>query len=257
MIHDLFPQKVRLFEDEHKYFHDNGDEYMSFSRLFGFLSDKFDAESVSKYVAKNSGVTKSDVLADWQSRTEEGTRVDNALTLYAQTGQILDSDKDLTNIVKHVLEKYKDYHRCYEQVVVYSEKYRCAGSLDKLSITSNRKNGSFVISDFKRFQDGMSYKAKGQRWLNYPLDYLTNSKYVKISIQCSYYALLFSELTGRPCERLFCDMIIPVFKDSKIVGYKNQEIPLMYMKPEVELILETFSKQINSSLTPLLEDESF
>jgi hypothetical protein len=52
-------------------------------------------------------------------------------------------------------------------------------------------------------------------------------------------------------------MIIPVIKDSKVIGYKNQEIPLMYMKPEVELILETFSKQINSSLTPLLEDESF
>ena len=120
MIHDLFPQKVRLFEDEHKYYHDNGDEYMSFSKLFTSLSPKFDSDRVSGYVAKNNGTTKETVLLDWQSRTAEGTRIDNALTLYAQTGQILETDRDIASIVKHVLKKYEGYHRCYEQVVVYS-----------------------------------------------------------------------------------------------------------------------------------------
>lgn len=248
MLHNLFPQRVHLDEVAHKYYHDNGDEYISFSKLYSFLSPKFEADAIAGYIAKRDDVRKDVIKAKWQKQTDEGTRIDNALTLYAQTGQILETDRDIAGIVRHVLEKYKDYNKCYEQVVVYSEKYRCAGSLDKLSILSNRKDSAFIISDFKRFEGGMSYDAKGEKWLSYPFDYLQNSKYVRISLQCSYYAYLFSELTGRKCDKLFCDMIIPIMEGGKVRGYKNQVVPLMYMKLEVETMLEHFKGKILSTV---------
>lgn len=257
MLHSLYNQKVYLNEETHQYFDQQEREYISFSKLFGFLSPKFDAEMIAGHVARSEGTTAKSVLSKWNNATNEGTRIDNALTLYAQTGQVLESDSDLEPLIKHVLKKYEGYNSCYEQLVVYSEEYRCAGSLDKLSLVSNRKTSNFIISDFKRFEKGMSYEAKGQKWLNAPFDYLPNSKYVKISFQASYYAHLFEELTGRKCERLFVDMIIPIKNEAgKVVKYRNEVVPLMYMKPQVELMLETFKDKILSVVEPIVINQT-
>ena len=253
MIHNLYKQAVYLDEEQHRYFDQQEREYISFSKLFGFLSPKFEAEMIAGHVARSEGTTAKAVLNKWNNATEEGTRIDNALTLYSQTGQILESDRDLEPLIKHVLKKYEDYNACYEQLVVYSEEYRCAGSLDKLSLISNRKTSNFIISDFKVFAGGMAFEAKGQKWLNAPFDYLPNSKYVKISFQASYYAHLFEGLTGRKCERLFVDMIVPIKNEAgKVVKYRNEVVPLMYMKPQVELMLETFKDKIMNIVEPIV-----
>jgi len=251
-LHNLYKQSVYLDSEQHRYFNGEGQEYLSFSKLFSFLSPKFEAERIAYFTGKRDGVSTEEVLGKWNNATNEGSRIDAALELFAQTGNILETDRDLEVLIKHVLKKYEDYHSCYEQLVVYSDEYRCAGSLDKLSLVSNRKTGGFVLSDFKCFKDGMAYVSKGQKWLNAPFDYLQNSKYVKISFQCSYYAYLFEQLTGRKCERLFCDMIQPVKKEDGRTTYINKEIPLMYMKPQVELLLETFKDKILNLVEPKL-----
>src|SRR6187399_314365 len=210
MVHTLYPAKVRLNEEVHKYYDAMDREYVSFSRLFSFLSPKFDSEKIASVVARSRGVSSEDVRGEWNNATNEGTRIDNALTLYAMTGQILDTDRDIEKLIKGVLVKYKYYNKTYEQLVVYNEEFRTAGSLDKLSLVTNRKDSDFIISDFKVFAKGMDYEYKGQKWLNAPFDYMLNSKYNKISFQLSYYAYHFELLTGRKCQRLFIDLITPV-----------------------------------------------
>jgi len=251
-IHNLYDQKVRLDEKVHKYFDNEGKEYMSFSRLYNFLVPKFDANFIAGQVAKSEGRSKEAVLGQWSNATDEGTRIDAALELYAQTGQILESDRDLKGIVEHVLGKYKDYHSCHEQLVVYNTITRTAGSLDKLALCSNRKDSKFHISDFKCFDKGMSYESKGQAWLNYPLDHLPNTKYSKINIQLSYYAYHFELLTGRKCERMFVDMIIPK-KDvtGKVIQYTNKVIPMTYLKRDIKDLLDYFKEKIINELEPV------
>jgi hypothetical protein len=254
-IHSLYANKVRLDVDAHKYYDGHNREYMSFSRLYGFLVPKFNSDFLAGKVAespKNDFTSKEAVLKEWNAATNEGTRIDAALELYAQTGQILESDADLKGIIEHVLSKYKVYNKCFEQLVVYDEVYQTAGSLDKLALCSNRKDSKFHISDFKCFDNGMSYESKGQAWLNYPLDHLPNNKYTKINIQLSYYARHFQKLTGRKCERMFVDMIIPK-KDSfgKVTGYINKVIPMTYLKMEIECVLEYFKEKIINELEPV------
>lgn len=249
-VHTLYAQNVTLTPDTHQYFNVSGLEYISFSKLYNFLVPKFDADYIAGHVARSEGSTKQEVLGKWQSSTEEGTRIDAALELFAETGQILEEDSDLESIILKVLEKYKVYNKTYSQLVVFSDKYRVAGSLDKLSIVSNRKDSKFHLSDFKCFNDGMSYVPKGQAWLNPPFDYLPNTKYTKINFQTSYYAHLFEQLTGRKCERIFVDMIIPVRENGKVIGHKNQVIPMPYLKHQIEVFLETFKDKIINLLEP-------
>jgi len=249
-IHNLFAQKVKLDDIEHRYWHDNGDEYLSFSKFFGFLVEKSDFDMIAGFVAKKEGLTKEEITARWKSQTDEGTRVDKALELYAQTGQILKEDEDLEILVKTVLDKYKSYKKCFEQVVVFNEDFRTAGSIDKLCLLSNLKNGKFHMKDFKCFEGGMSYTPKGQPWLNPPLSHLPNSKYIKICLQLSFYSWHYEKLTNMRCEAQFIDMIKPMKVDGKVVSYSNTEIPCPYLKTDIELLLNYFKPQIINLLEP-------
>lgn len=260
MIHTLFPNKVYLDEVEHRYYDNLGNEYMSFSKLFKYTQKPFDADGISKFVAKANGTSQEAVLQEWKGKTENGTRIDNALELYAKTGQILDTDADIADLVKDVLKEYSKYHKCFEQVIVYSEEYKTAGAIDKLFLFSNRKDSNFGISDFKAFEDVYDKKtgklkhtgeeslfvARG--WMEPPFDYLPNTKYVKISFQLSYYATLFEELTGRKCKDLFIHLINPIDKTHK-------KIPVFYLKREVEYMLECNRDKIIKELT--IEEEGF
>ena len=255
-LHTLFPSDVTLDEVTHTYTDSQGLEYMSFSRIVNeFLCKKFDGANISKHVARAEGVSQEEVLGKWDKQRDEGTRIDNALTLYAQTGQILESDRDIEGLVKSVLAKYSKLNKTYEQVVVYNKTFRTAGSLDKLGIISNRKDSGFKVFDYKCFDGGMTYDHKGQKWFYEPFDYLINSRYNKISIQLSFYAWHLEQLTGRKCEGLFIDLIKPIKVGGKVVEYKNTIIPVSYQKYGVEKLLEMNKDNILRLLEPQIVEQ--
>lgn len=254
-MHTLFPNKVKLEPVSHRYYHDNGDEYFGFSKMYEYVCKKFDAESISRFVAKAKGVSASEIREEWDSKTENGTRIDEAIELYAKSGQILKENETSADLIRSVLDEYSNYNKCYEQLVVYNEKTRTAGSVDKTFIYSNRKDSAFGMSDFKCFEDVLNtdgtikyfseetlYVHRG--WLNPPFEHLPNTKYTKISFQLSYYADHFEGLTGRKCKSLFIHLIDPIRKTHK-------KIPVMYMKNDVKLLLDTYSGQIINNQEPI------
>lgn len=250
-LHNLFPNLVRLDEETHTYTDSDGLEYMSFSRIVNeFLCPKFDGANISKHVARSQGISADEVLGKWDKQRDEGTRIDNALTLFAQTGQILQSDADLEGLVKTVLAKYSKLNKTYEQVVLYNKEYRVAGCTDKLGIISNRKDSGFKVFDYKVMELGITFDHKGQKWFNAPFDYLINSRYNKITIQLSFYAKLLEWLTGRKCEGLFIDLIKPIKVDGELIKYENKVIPVSYQKHGVERLLEMNKEKILRLLEP-------
>lgn len=263
MIHNLFKNEVYLEPNEHKYFDSEGNQYISFSALYGKLVDKFDANSIARNIARNSDKSKDEILAEWQSKTDSGTRVDKALELYAQTTTFLPDDEDLKYLVPVVLKKYEIYNKCLEQGIPYCKKYRVAGSWDKLSLVSNRKDSAFVLSDFKVFEKGFDslFKISGTKTLKAPFEHLPNTKYSKISFQLSFYSYLIEQLTGRRCERLFIDLIVPICNGyGKVVSFTNQVVPVNYLKNDVKILLETFKTDIldmlnNTIPAEVIEDE--
>ena len=252
MIHNLFKNEVYLEPNEHKYFDSKGNQYISFSALYGKLVKKFDANAISRYASKGKYYSADDLKEQWNPTTVNGSRNDKALETYAQTATLESNDYDLKKLVVDVLEKYKIYNKTYEQGVPYSLEYRVAGSWDKLSLKSNRKTSNFILSDFKCFGGGYTslFEVKGQAWLNKPFEHLPNTKYVKISFQLSYYAYLFEMLTGRKCEKLFIDLITPVFDETnRLVSYTNEVVPVMYLQNDIKIFLETFREEILDDLS--------
>lgn len=244
-VHTLFPNLVSLDKEQHRYFHVDGREFISFSKIYGFLVEKFDAEAISAATAKRDNVSQESVKAKWNNATDEGTRLDQAFKLYSQTGQILIENSDLQDIIKEMSIKYKDYSKTYEDLVIYNEDYRTAGEIDRLALTSKLKTCDVHVMDIKRFENGMTYEPKGQKWLNYPFSHFPNTRYTKVTFQLSFYAWHYEKLTGQKIGRLFVDVVKVV--DGKMV---NETVPVQYIKTDIELLLETFKHQVNAILNP-------
>lgn len=243
MNHGLFEEKVKC-DENHVYSDNEGNEYISFSKLYDLICPPFDS-GVSRFVAKAKGVTQEEILGEWNDKRDNGTRIDDALTLYFETGLIKEENNDIKDLILSVAGEYKKHKRGFSQIIVYSEKHRTAGTSDKTFLFTYMKDSAFGKSDFKCFEKDDLFKRRG--WLNAPFEHLPNTKYTKIAFQLSYYAYHFEELTRRKCNELFIHVINPATQT-------HQKVYCPYMKHDVKLLLETYKPQIDLLLNKTKEE---
>lgn len=252
---ELFPPLVTLSEPEHKYYDSEGNEYMSFSSLYDFICDPFDAKKMAYFTGGKSEQGMIAKLDEWDAKRANGTRLDDALTEYAKTGTT--KEKDFEEAVKTILAGYSNIS--FEQLICYNQHYKVAGTIDKMCLSSNRKDSKFTISDFKGFEDVLNTDGTlkhtydetlfiNRKWLKEPFSHLPVSKFTKISFQLSTYAFMIEELTGKKCDGLFIHVIDPA--SCKVGGkIRDRRIPVNYLRNDVMILLETFKDQIKSRLT--------
>lgn len=249
MHHNLFPQLVTLTE-EHEYLDKDNNRYMGFSSFYdNYIGKPFNSAGAAYGVAKsniNKGniMSAQEVLDRWDEQRENGVKYDAAIQRYLETKTILPSDLDIKRLVKSVCKEYDNFHSTYCQVVVYNEYYKIGGSPDSFSLTSNRKDGQFELSDIKVFekQDNL-HEHKG--WLKSPMNHLSETKYLKICLQTSYYAFQLEELLGKRCKKLYLHLICPI-------THTHKKIPIIYMRNDILLILETYKEDIlKRSIKPI------
>jgi len=225
----LFNPKVQLEPVQHKYFNnETGEEYISVSKLLGSLGTKFDSEKVSAMVAKKRGVSQESVLQEWKDiatkSTDHGTRIHNALERYKKFATILPEDEDLREMIIDVCSNYKDYYQVYDELTLYHDETRIAGTSDMICMISKSKvkidlsrdslfdemgirrlKDSYMRPDEKSPQERFSYVARAlgsnpehaqriydyasKHWLSLStpiLSYGTSKKGLPISCYLSY-----------------------------------------------------------------------
>ena len=244
-MQELFQPILTLNEAEHKYYDSAANEYMGFSAIYDeFLVTKFDSAKVAYFAGGRNQEGMIAKLDEWDLTRSEGVRIDNALYRYAKDGTVLDTDKDIENAVKTILEGYGKY--THEQVTVHNEHFRTCGTLDKLTLSSNRKDSKFTISDFKCYENFDLHESRG--WLKALFEHLPKSKFIKCAFQLSYYAYHLELLTKKKCQGLFVHLICP--NSCKNGGeIKQERVFIPYMRFEIEILLETFKDQIRAKLT--------
>lgn len=240
MIHSLFPQKVVLEPISHTYRDSGGNQYLSVSRLLSFLGEKF--EDTPAYARADE-----ETRAKWKQIGKEsaghGTKIHEALELFNQTGQILVENAQMEGAIKSIIGEYKDYYRTHDEICLYNDEYRVAGTTDKICVISNRKDSEVDLADYKtNNRKGIVFHNDYKKRLYAPFDHLQDCNFVKYSFQLSIYAYFFELLTGRKVRKLYIHFIPP---DNMMAHYK---IPVMYMKNDVKLLLETHKHQIISTL---------
>lgn len=240
-MHTLFPIEVRFKEDTHQYFNSAGEEYISVSHLLKTIAEEFDPDGkILAASAKKRGVSPEELQKEWRATakkgTDHGSRIHNALEYYDKTGQIHSADQELEPAIKSITSYYRDYYQCHNEIMLYSHKYKIAGTTDKLNIVSSR--GKWVdISDYKTNLKGITYFSKYGKTLLHPFNHLQDCSYVKYSFQLSLYAYMFEQLTNYKIRQLFIHFIDP------IDHLQHRQIPALYLKPEVEYLLNEYESK--------------
>lgn len=229
---------VKLEPVSHTYKDTDGNEYESVSKFRSPFKKAFNKEMISSQVAKSEGRTKQSVLDEWESRTDEGTRIHNAIERFNKTAEILPEDEDLREAILDIVSQYTGYYRVYNEVVVYDEENRIAGTMDQpMQVTSSKKSVIDIV-DFKTNYQGIKQKEidkHGKLRNDYMLgclSHLQNSKYNDYAIQLSIYAYMMEKKTGLKIGQLSIHWINPANP------MQNFQIPVPYMKYEVLAMIQ-------------------
>lgn len=179
----------------------------------------FDAEKIAGFVAKNRGVTKEDILQEWEDlkneACEKGTRVHEFGENYHEYN-LNPSDGYEKAIVKFWEDVPDHIIPFWNELQMFSEELGIAGTADILLF--NTKTGKFIIGDYKTNKD-LFKNHRNQKMLD-DYDFLLDMPYSKYEIQLSFYQLLF-EQTGFEVENR---LIIWVKPDGTYEKYFTRDL---------------------------------
>lgn len=228
----LFEERVTLEPIEHRYWHKDGSEYASLSRVRNHIKPHFEKEYLSRKVAEREGKTAQQVQDEWAAKgkvaTDHGTRIHEALERYEKTAVILPADEDLRPMIIALTSEYKDYYMVHQEKTLYDEEYKIAGTADHIIETTSHKKSVLNIDDYKtNISKGIYFENKYKKYLLGPFQHVMDTNYFDYSLQLSCYAHMLENLTGRKIGTLSIVFIPP----HNPLAYRR--IPVNYMKMEV------------------------
>ena len=168
-----------------------GKPLTSVSKTIHKYVEKVDFDKIAGFVAKKRGITKEEVLAEWEAKKIASC---NQGTLVHTFGENYNGMQKPTNGFEEAIVKFWDNIPDYIEpflfeLQMFSETLRIAGTSD--IILFNNKTGKFIIADYKTNEDLFkNYKGKT---LLAPFEDLLDSPYNKYQLQLSMYQLLFEQ----------------------------------------------------------------
>ena len=168
-----------------------GKPLTSVSKTIHKYVEKVDFDKIAGFVAKKRGITKAEVLAEWEAKKIASC---NQGTLVHTFGENYNGMQKPTNGFEEAIVKFWDNIPDYIEpflfeLQMFSETLGIAGTSD--IILFNNKTGKFIIADYKTNED-LFKNYKGKTLLE-PFNDLLDSPYNKYQLQLSMYQLLFEQ----------------------------------------------------------------
>lgn len=237
----LFEERVKLEPVEHRYWHKDGTEYQSLSRVRGCIKEAFQSNMLSAMIAKKEGRTQAEVLAEWKNKgtvaADHGTRIHEALERYEKSAIILPEDEYFRPMILSLTSEYKDMYQVHQEVTLYDEEYLIAGTADHIIETTKHKSSILNVDDYKtNISKGIYFESKYKKYLLGPFSHIQDTNYFDYSLQLSCYAYMAEKLTGRKIGTLSIVFIPP----ANPLAYKR--IPVNYMKMEVIALFKYYKE---------------
>ena len=168
-----------------------GKPLTSVSKTISKYVEKVDFDKIAGFIAKKRGITKQEVLAEWEAKKIASCQQG---TLVHTFGENYNGMQKPTNGFEEAIVKFWDNIPDYIEpflfeLQMFSETLGIAGTSD--IILFNKKTGKFIIADYKTNED-LFKNYKGKTLLE-PFNNLLDSPYNKYQLQLSMYQLLFEQ----------------------------------------------------------------
>ena len=169
-----------------------GKPLTSVSKTIHKYVEKVDFDKIAGFIAKKRGITKAEVLAEWNAKKVASCIQGTSVHLFGETYHELRQEpangyeQAIVNFWKIIPEHIVPY---FFELQMFSEALEIAGTADL--IFYNTLTGKFIILDFKTNED-LFKNYKGKTLLT-PFDDLLDSPFNKYQLQLSMYQLLFEQ----------------------------------------------------------------
>lgn len=211
---------------EHKY-QLGGRVLSSVSSVIKKYTAPFDADKIAGFVAKKRGITKEEVLAEWEAKKNAACDRGNAAHAFGEEFAInpIQYDSEFAPVYNNGLEQailrfwdnIPDHIEPFLfELKMYSEDLGIAGTAD--IILYNTLTGKFIICDYKTNED--LFKNYKKKKLLKPFNDLLDMPYSKYELQLSMYQILFEQCGFEVESR----RIIWLQDDGTYKSYKTQDL---------------------------------
>lgn len=225
-IKDFFSE-LEFNSEKHVYKHRDR-QLSSVSSVIKRYTEPFDAERISKFVAKKRGITQAEVLAEWEEKKNRACDKGNRVHDFGEThGYNLLGTHNINLVptdayeqaVLNFWDSIPDHIEPFMfELQMFSRELGIAGTAD--IILYNNITGKFIIADYKTNID--LFKNFKDKTLLKPFEDLLDSPYNKYQIQLSLYQYLFEqcgfEVESRRLIWLKPDGTFEMFKTNNLIG---------------------------------------
>ncbi len=229
---------ITFNKKEHSYTDQNGNKYLSTTRLIKGQFPEFKAlEMATKCAGKGKykDMDVDDVLQAWEENRDEAANFGTFIHEYAEyllTGKamniVCESErarlfkKSVSNFIDILLKKYEVIST---ELIVFDPIWRISGTLDLL--LKNKETGKLVIADWKTNKKIEKYNkfSKG----NGALNHLYNCNYAHYGLQLNTYKAILHNNEYYDCKD--CEMILFHITDKKVklIEVNDMEKEIFYM----------------------------
>lgn len=243
--------------DQHRYFDQTGNEYISVSRLLKNIQPDFQKNEISYRMAVSKAASEGmdveqaqrEILDEWEKKKNDsldhGTRIHENIEAFLTIGSC---DPDITQIAKRIARFASSYNTFYPEKILYSKVYHVAGTSDLVLLRKSPSRNKQVVVDLFDYKTnlikGITYDSikrdeKGRfekqydRYLLDPVSHLEHCNYNLYSLQLSMYGLMAEMSFPVRVGRLGIIFIDPS-------GNMIKVIPVAYLRRDVMAIMEQF-----------------
>lgn len=218
------------FDEETHTYTVKGKKLESVTEFVSRFFPAFDKEKVSERVASKRGVTKEEVLEEWEAIADAGTMIHEEIENWINVRLRPIDDKAKRGVDWLILSGYREaYPMMTSEKRIYSEQYGLAGTIDLLFIKSDDYTKSrAVLVDWKTNENLTTQNRYELTSSEGPISHLHNSKLNKYVLQLSTYAYILEE----EYDVIIDELVIVQLKEDRFV-----EIKVDYLRNVVKNML--------------------
>lgn len=237
---------MRLIDETHTYVNEEKPymNYVSVTTMIHKYCNEFDTEFHAQRVADRRGVTKEEIIAEWQEINDQanifGTALHEICERYLLANRIYIAKDhfeaevitafDDLGIVPNAASTKPEHIMSWEWYDLPED--GLAGTADVIEDVGDEY---FNIWDFKT-NKRFDFENKYGQFMKYPVDKLMDCHYNIYSLQLSVYALMYERETGRKLRRM-----------GLLYWHRNEKrfelIPVGYLKRDAEFLLNHFKME--------------
>lgn len=191
---------IRFHPEEHRYFNEQGEEYMSVSGVLDKFIPPFNREFYSDKIAREKQVSQDEIKAVWDIRREYSIVKGTEFHLYVQAYLTHNRMIELQTPIKREVasfhrfwDKIRDRYKVIaSELIVADDEYKIAGTVD--CVVQNLETEEYFIFDWKTNRKITKTNPVSKMMLP-PVDHLEQCGFNKYALQMSFYRFLFNKNT--------------------------------------------------------------